>query len=125
MKIYLATPYSTPKPGRKVAHEGLLEARFRLVTRVAAVLFLYKHKVFSPITHSHPMTMISPIELPKTFEFWREFDESMIDWSDYVVVLKFPGYIESKGVQSEIRHALIRGKPVIRIDPAAFLGVIL
>ncbi len=94
-KIYLATPYSHKDP-------AVRQARFEAVTKAAGELIAQGHHVFSPITHSHPIALAHP-DMPTHHEYWRKFNESMIDWCDEVRVM--PGWEESIGVTAEILYA--------------------
>jgi hypothetical protein len=84
-----------------------------------SVHFINKgYNVFSPITHSHPLTKYG---LRGDFAFWEEMDKQYVDWADEVVVIVVPenGWelIESSiGVQGEKTHAEESGKPVRFFD---------
>ena len=95
-KIYLASPYSHPDP--KVREE-----RARLACVAAAEIMRSGHLVLSPIAHSHPIALAG--NLPLDFEYWREFDESLIDWCDQVWVLMIDGWMDSKGIKAEVEYA--------------------
>ena len=108
--IYLACPY---------AHldAAVRQTRFELATRKAAELFAAGYRVFSPITHSHPLHEAMPEALPCDWQFWRAFDEVMLGIADEVHVLCLAGWQESVGVQSEIALCKKLGKPVIFHGP--------
>jgi hypothetical protein len=80
-----------------------------------SVYFINKgFNVFSPITHSHPLTKYG---LRGDFAFWEAMDIQYVDWADEVVVIVVPenGWelIESSvGVQGEKAHAEKTGKRV-------------
>ena len=107
MKIYLACPYSDDK----FLVEGF---RFEQVSKKAALLIKEGFLVFSPITNSHVLARY--VKLPTNWEYWAEFDKSMIDWADQVWVLKLTGWEESKGVREEVKYAEETGKLVKYID---------
>ncbi len=106
-KIYLATPYSS--------HADLVvrKARFEVVNKIAALLMNKGYLVFSPISHTHPIALAG--DLPKGWEFWREYDLTFIEWCDEVFVLKQNGWKESVGVIAEIKIAKELNKPITYI----------
>ena len=105
-KIYLATPYSDPSPAVRAA-------RFTAVNEVAARLMGEGFLVFSPISHTHPIALAG--DLPKGWEFWREYDLTFIEWCDEVHVLMQPGWEDSVGVTAETLIAIEMNKPVVYI----------
>jgi hypothetical protein len=101
--IYLASPYSHPDP-------DVMEGRFKCVCVLAADLMRRGERIFSPIAHTHPIAVAG--ELPRGWDFWRQYDEDMIRAADEVWVYTMDGWRESKGVQAEIEIAKAMGKPV-------------
>jgi hypothetical protein len=106
-KIYLASPYSHK-------HVAVRELRFKQVCKVAASLIEKKHLVFSPIAHSHQICLAA--SLPVDFEYWRELDNSFLEWCTVVVVLKLYGWDRSKGIAEEIKIAEFMGKEVVYME---------
>ena len=100
-KIYLALPYA----GRK-------SVSFAVANYVASQLLLEGHSVFSPISMTHPIQEGGIIEGDSAF--WIEKDLPFIEWCDELWVIKLLGWVESKGVQAEIKEA-VRLKKVIRL----------
>lgn len=104
-KIYLAIPYS-----------GMEELSFKIANEVAAKLMNEGYIVFSPISHSHPLAVSH--QMPGTWDFWKEFDESFIlGWCDevWVVVIGENGYDlceKSKGINAEVTIAMDNYIPV-------------
>lgn len=103
-KIYLAIPYS-----------GMQEESFKIANQVAAQLMMNEHVVFSPISHSHSISLEN--NLPTNWEFWIEQDEAFVKWADavYVIILKENGLdkiANSVGVQGEILITQQNGIPV-------------
>ncbi len=106
-KVYLATPYSgTPEQQ---------EHRFQEVNAIAAKLMTDECLVFSPISHTHPIALAG--DLPKGWDFWKEYDLTFIEWCDELFVYCQDGWEESVGVQAEIKLAIYLRKPVIYMDP--------
>jgi hypothetical protein len=109
---YLASPYTHSNP-------AVSEARYRVVTKVAAALIRFKRwNVFSPITHSHPLHQIG--NLAGDWQFWKKIDTEYIRISARLVVLMLEGWEESTGVQAEIAIAKRLKIPVHYIDPENF-----
>ena len=90
--IYLAIPYT-----------GSEEYAFRLSTIIAAELSLRGEVVYSPITHSHPMTQFR--DMPGDWDFWGEIDRQFISRSYRMYVIKADGWYKSTGVQAETEMA--------------------
>ena len=101
-KIYLATPY-TGTPTEQ-------QARFEAVNKVAAKLMADGFLVFSPISHTHSIGLAG--DLPKGWEFWKEYDLTFIEWCDELWVLMQDGWQDSKGVTAERKIAKELGKPI-------------
>jgi hypothetical protein len=104
-KVYLAIPYS-----------GMEESSFKQATLAAVKILRLGYNVYSPITHSHPLT---EYDVPGDWEFWQKIDFQFIDWCDEVWVL-IPEEGEEKvnnstGVQAEIDYAKRNNKKVILI----------
>lgn len=97
-KIYLAGPFSH-------TDKKVMDYRAHELAKAAGYLLKKGYLVYSPITHSKPIVDVYPL-FPKTFEFWRPLDESMImDWADEVWVLALDGWQNSIGVQAEVELA--------------------
>lgn len=94
--IYLATPYSDPDPKVK-------EKRFLAVNKAAAELMRAGLYVYSPISHSHNISLAG--DLPGDWEYWEKYDRLILAICNKMIVLMLPGWKESKGVTNEIRIA--------------------
>ena len=105
--VYLATPYSDPDP-------VVMDARFKVVNHVAAILMAQGVFVFSPISHTHPIALAG--DLPRGWEFWEGYDRAMIGACQRLVVLKQDGWTQSTGVRSEIKIATELRLPVEYIE---------
>lgn len=104
-KIYVSIPYSHKD-------ELVREYRFELATNIAGKLIENGNIVFSPVTHSHIITK-QEINLPISWEFWKQQLISFIDWCDTVLVVNVDGWEESTGVKEEIEYATKTNKKVI------------
>jgi hypothetical protein len=99
---YLASPYSHPDP-------AIREQRFQAACAAAAALIREGHVVFSPVVHGHPLAQRG---LPGDWSFWERHARWHLERCDEVVVLMLDGWEQSVGVQAELRHAGVLGKPV-------------
>ncbi len=99
-RIYLSIPYT------KVDKEE----SFRVANQTAAFLISQGYLVFSPISMTHEMAVQHG--LPVEWDFWKELDESFIQWADELYVCVLDGWLESTGVQAEIKIAGLFNKPV-------------
>ena len=102
-KIYLAIPYS-----------GMEQSSYDQATAATAqIINKYEINVFSPITHSHPLTKHG---VKGTWDYWQKIDFQYIDWCDEVwVLVPTEGddrVKKSVGVQAEIEYARNSGKLV-------------
>ncbi len=101
--IYLATPYSHHDP-------DVQQQRFVAACQVAGDLMNRGRLVFSPIAQSHPVAC--ECGLPGTWEFWERYDRAILRACDRLVVVKMPGWEQSRGIAAEIRIMRELGKPV-------------
>ena len=102
--IYIASPYSS---FREDPHEASLEMedRYRQVLSYLSHVNNnneYNYMYYSPIVHFHQLSM--EYNMPTDAEFWKCIDKVMLDKSDEMNVLMIRGWMESKGVQSEINY---------------------
>ena len=108
-KLYLAAPYSCP------FCKNWESLRFEMINIAAMTLISAGYVVFSPISHSHPISVVQPAER-NTHELWLGQDVYFMDWADTLVVLKLPGWEDSYGVQKEIDWFQRSIKPVYYLD---------
>jgi nucleoside 2-deoxyribosyltransferase len=104
-KIYLAIPYT-----------GMQESSYNQANEATVKLLNQGYNVFSPITHSHPLTLLESYNVPHTWEYWQQIDYQFIDWADevYVFIPKegISSVVNSTGVNAEIKYAMDHNKPV-------------
>lgn len=98
--IYLAGPYTHPD------YEVRLQ-RFYALNRAAGKLLLAGWKVYSPISHSHPIA--EACGLPVDIEYWQGLAKHMLERCTILSVLQLPGWEESAGVQFEMGVAATLG----------------
>lgn len=109
-KVYMATAYSHPDP-------QIMVWRFGQANRAAGALMQLGHIVFSPISHSHPISLHLNNSL--SHGVWLAQDKAFLDWADKMVAVRFGGdpdpcaVYDSYGVNWEREYMHDQGKPVI------------
>ena len=116
--IYLAGPYTAKGEQaetdlRKQLTQG---ARFNMLTKFAAQIMAAELLVYSPITHSHPMTLHEA--LPGTWAYWERMDREMLSICSELWIMKLDGWEDSEGLQHEIAIANRCEMPVVYIEPS-------
>lgn len=106
--LYLACPY-----GHK--SEMVRRERFEIASRTAGRLAKLGYKVFSPISHSHPLHIME--SMPHDWEFWKSLDSVYLELSYKLVVIQIDGWAESVGVTDEIQMARAAPIPVVYLSP--------
>jgi hypothetical protein len=106
---YLASPYSHPD-------KEIRKQRFEEVCKAVAYLMNKGVLVFSPIVHCHPVAEVA--ELPKGFEYWKDYDERMISVCDRFLVFQLQGWKESESVKREIEFACRLARTIYWVDPS-------
>lgn len=106
--FYLASPYSHPDV--EVRHQRFLGAAD--FTKHCLGMGLH---IFSPIVYAHDLAI--RFGLPTDAAHWQKFNESMIFRCDGVMVLTLDGWMESVGVQAEIKYAESHNKHIQRVRP--------
>ena len=104
-KIYLACPYSHPSVAMR-------KLRVRMVDQKAAELMELGNLVFSPLSHSHPISNHCKVD-PTDHDFWLRQDLWILDICDEMHILCLPGWDESKGIKAEIEYAESKGIGII------------
>jgi hypothetical protein len=107
--VYLACPYSHPDRTVRVA-------RFEAVNRVASDLMRRGLKIFSPISHTHPIAEAGG--LPLGWDYWYEYDLAFLSASNKLIVLMADGWKESTGVNGEIQIAETLGIEIEYMEPS-------
>lgn len=104
-KIYLATPYSSK-------WRIVQLWRFLMVSRAAMQLMKQGYAVYSPISHTAPISWFS---FKQKHEFWLAQDWHWLDYCDELFVLRLKGWFSSFGVQKEIARARKKGIPMTHL----------
>jgi hypothetical protein len=94
--VYLAAPFSHPD-------ENVLEQRFESINRAAHYLFNKGVAVISPISQCWPIA--KQCGMRTDFEWWSWYNGIIISRCNKLIVLKLDGWLESIGVQGEIKIA--------------------
>jgi nucleoside 2-deoxyribosyltransferase len=113
MTTYLALPYSHPDPRVRID-------RFEAANRAAAALMRAGYCVFSPISHSHPISLYG---VPGDWTRWESLDQQMLRQCDEVVVLTLDGWKQSQGLQAELSIAAALNLPVRHLSLAEALSL--
>lgn len=106
--IYLASPYNHPDP-------EVMETRFKQVCEFCGEQMLTGQHIYSPIVHNHPIAKL--VNLPRTWQFWSEFDLAMLSLANQLWIYKLDGWGISKGVMEEIKFAVSFEIPITYITP--------
>ena len=101
--VYLATPYSHNDP-------EIMEQRVYEVNRLAGKLLRKGILIFSPISHMHAIA--KDFDLNLGWDFWRDYDLTMLHICSKLIVYMQDGWIDSVGVIAEIRFAESIGIPI-------------
>lgn len=105
--IYLACPFR---------HEDkqIMRKRCAAVLYTAAQLSSNGKYVFSPLTHNGILVDLCQ---NVTGEHWMQFDLTILNVCQRLIVLKMEGWESSKGVQIEIAFASKKGIPIEEMIP--------
>ena len=105
IKVYLACPYSH-------IDKSVREHRVERVNKKAAELMMSGYLVFSPLSHSHPISEHCDVD-PCDNGFWLRQDLWILKFCDELHILCLPGWDESKGIKAEIEYAESKGIGVV------------
>jgi Domain of unknown function (DUF1937) len=107
MKIfYIAVPYSHKDP-------SVIEYRMEIFYRVDAALMKKGIHTVSPVAKH---AMLKYENLPGDYTYWGDYSRKLMRRCDGVYVICLPGWLESTGVQDEIRLAQELNLPIIYLD---------
>jgi hypothetical protein len=103
-------PYSHPDP-------AVRQTRFETANRTAARLMREGRHIFSPISHTHPIALAGT--LPLDWTYWQAYDAALLRCCIRLLVIKLEGWLESVGVQGEIKLARELGLEIVYLEPEA------
>lgn len=106
--VYLASPYSDTDWQVRLN-------RFECACKAAAKLMSDGVFIYSPIAHTHPIALAG--SLPPDFDFWAAYDRAILQCCKRMIVLRLPGWEQSKGVSAELVIAEELGITVEYMDP--------
>lgn len=105
--IYLASPYSHPDP-------LVMQQRFEIAERVTACFLRWRKWTYSPIVHCHELS--KKYNLPHDFNFWKDYNFSMLRFANGFYIVGSKGWQGSVGVQAELAFARELGLPLMLVD---------
>jgi hypothetical protein len=111
--FYLATPYSKYPEGPEAAHIA--------ACRIAAALMRFRIPVFSPIAHTHLLSVHGDLK-DMEIAFWLDADRPMMDAAHGLIVAQLKGWRESVGVTHEIEVFKKAGKPMFYLGADSLLN---
>lgn len=106
--VYVGSPYTKFHLGH--------EAAFQQAAQITGALMMKGVKVYSPITHGHPLSVHGGVPFTD-HDVWMPFDRAMMDKSDALIVAKMDRWERSEGVDHEIHVFIEAGKPIYFINP--------
>lgn len=106
--IYLAAPYTSPDP-------VCVEDRVRVFCSKDSELSGGGIITVSPL--SKHLMFINGSKLPSDWAFWERYSYALLSRCDHMIVIKLPGWEESKGVQGEIKFAMDNNINIVYVDP--------
>lgn len=102
---YLATPYTNFLEGPSTAANVAANVAAHLIYESGKQLIL-----FAPVVHGHQLPVIGD------HEFWMRQCKPFLLASKSLIVVKMPGWAESKGVSMEIGWAADNSMPIFFLD---------
>lgn len=115
--IYIASPYTH-------RHKRVMHQRYLQVQEYVGQLYydyitdpIYDGvipTIYSPIVHNHMIA--KRFNLPVSFDFWKEYNYSMLRLAESLCVLKLEGWKTSKGLKDEIEYAEYLRLPIEFVD---------
>lgn len=103
-KIYLACPYSHPDPSER-------ERRVAIVNKKAAELMEQGNLVFSPLSHSVPISEYCKVH-STNHDFWIQQDLWILEVCNEMNILCLDGWQQSRGIEIEKTLAVKLNIPI-------------
>lgn len=104
---FLSSPY-TLAPDHEEACKQACAATGALIKKGA--------RVFSPIAHSHTVALHGGVD-PLDVKLWLDQNAPLLRAAHGLIVLKLPGWRNSKGVEAEIKYMRDLNKPIMSMEP--------
>lgn len=102
--VYVGSPYTSQ-------FQETMQTRFEAASEYTAFLLNNNIHAWSPIAHCHPIAV--EYELPRSFDFWGDYNKNQIKRCDLVLIMTIQGWKISAGVQQEIEFAQNINMPII------------
>lgn len=104
--IYLASPYSHKS-------EAVREHRYLLTRHFTIKMLKLGKPIFSPIVYGKDMEK----QIGTDYLSWKQLNDDMLRACAQFLVLRLPGWEDSKGVAYEIEMAKSLGLSITYVDP--------
>ena len=104
---YLASPYS--------GSVEVMQQRYEAALRIVGILLKKREWVYSPIVHAHEIAV--RYAMPRDAKFWWEYNKTMMEAAERLLVLTLPGWRESVGVAMEVEFFSPLSKPILFVNP--------
>ena len=104
---YLATPYSK--------YPGGIEMAFQHACEAAGELLKSGVHCFCPIAHSHPVAVRGGLD-PLSHKIFIPLDAQFMTHAYGLLIVKMPGWDESKGIAIERRFFEARMRPILELE---------
>ena len=110
---YFAHPYTVKDENGNYVQAGE-DANFQICNYRAGRLLARGYNIYSPISHTHPIHMASPLFLGRhEHDMWYELDMDIIRNTDFDGIILAPGWMASKGCVAEKQAFEEMGKRVL------------
>ena len=96
-RLYLSAPYSHP-------NKLVRQYRVKMANQKAAELMERGYRVFSPLSHSHPISKYCQVD-PCDHDFWLRQDLWILPYCDIFYIYTLKGWSRSEGVKREFWEA--------------------
>jgi len=91
------------------------EGSFQMANAVAARLMEDGEIVFSPISHSHPISDFM-VDFVHEHDFWMQYNVRMMEMCNRIYVIKTREWKRSRGLRFEIQWFMDHNYPVFILD---------
>jgi hypothetical protein len=113
---YFAHPYTCKDSTGKYISGGE-DANFQLCCIRSAKLIERGWIIYSPISHTHPIHKAwPPFVAGELHDFWYQFDNAVIDGTNFAGIILAPGWKTSTGCKNERQKFLDADKRVLLYD---------
>ena len=105
--VYLACPYSHDDP-------AVMQQRYETANLIAGQLMQMDYYVFSPLSHSHPITQQCRMNAVD-HDFWLAQDCAIFMHCELMMIVDIDGWKDSYGIQLEIQWAMDLDMPIVLV----------